>query len=403
MKKIVILITLIAITYGGISQDLVYIKNFNEGYVTNIQVTAENKIAILSSRDLYFYNPSLDSVLIIDIPLRSSYALTQVENQNLLVVGEGLVKINSVGDVLFQRTFPGFDSGYDVVMLNDGSYLIGTTGEIIRITSNGDSIWRNDYRVYDLEHGLQNNFFTTYQTYLRKFDYDGNLLMEKNLDDLFLELNEVKTFENGDLLVSGRSKTAREVLLCRLTDTGDTLWTKNMGNPIFKDCCPYFGNVGIDISQNGIAVATTDLDNDLWLVYQLNFDGNILWQNTVSDNNREGHCKVQIFNDSIYIMGGRFDSTYVVALAVFTEMISTGINVMEESIVEVYPNPSSGSFIISNLANSTLVKLYDIRGKEVLSGVASHNEFKITQLTSGTYIVKTQLNGKMQTFKVLVE
>jgi hypothetical protein len=403
MKKIVILITLIAITYGGISQDLVYIKNFNEGFSTHIQVTDENNIVALSDRELYMYNPSLDSVIVLNVPYTWSYAATQVENQNLLVVGNGISKINNTGDVLFQMPITGLGRGADVVMLNDSSYLIGTTREIIRITSNGDSIWRNDYRVYDLEHGLQNNFFTTYQTYLRKFDYNGNLLMEKNLDDLFFELNEVKTFENGDLLVSGRSKTAGEVLLCRLTDTGDNLWTKNMGNPIFNNCCPYFGNVSIDISQNGIALATTDIDNDLWLVYQLNFNGNILWQNTVSDNYSEGHCIVQVFNDSIYVMGTRNLTTFTSAMAVFTEMLSTGINVMEESIVEVYPNPSSGSFIISNLANSTSVKLYDITGKEILSGVAINNEFKITQLTSGTYIVKTQLKDKMQTFKVLVE
>jgi len=59
------------------------------------------------------------------------------------------------------------------------------------------------------------------------------------------------------------------------------------------------------------------------------------------------------------------------------------------SQVKLYPNPSNGFLKVSNLNTTEAYKIYDVLGKELLSGhIAPNEKINIKKLTNGVYFLK---------------
>ena len=84
-------------------------------------------------------------------------------------------------------------------------------------------------------------------------------------------------------------------------------------------------------------------------------------------------------------------------------MLSTKQNSI--SGLNLYPNPVSNGvlYITSNSSNAKTVSVYNILGKQVLNTKTSNNAVNVTNLKSGSYIVKISENGNTDTKKLIIE
>lgn len=93
----------------------------------------------------------------------------------------------------------------------------------------------------------------------------------------------------------------------------------------------------------------------------------------------------------------------------FTEAFSRGALGLDEvqiSDVNVYPNPSTGIVNLSSKSTIDGVKVYDITGRLVktVSKLASDKTvLNLSNLSSGTYILKIQADNKVVTKKVIIK
>jgi hypothetical protein len=71
------------------------------------------------------------------------------------------------------------------------------------------------------------------------------------------------------------------------------------------------------------------------------------------------------------------------------------------SLIQIYPNPSKGTFYIKGVQEQIKVQVYDVSGRRVLSQKMIDNQFTIG--TQGIYIVKVKADTIERVFKVIVE
>lgn len=83
----------------------------------------------------------------------------------------------------------------------------------------------------------------------------------------------------------------------------------------------------------------------------------------------------------------------------------TGINKLNKlSVISIYPNPGSQDIHIEGIAENTSYTLYDIFGKNVLSGnLNTNNDININNLSSGVYLIKLDNSKGTSTMKFVKE
>lgn len=71
--------------------------------------------------------------------------------------------------------------------------------------------------------------------------------------------------------------------------------------------------------------------------------------------------------------------------------------------IRIFPNPANSMVRIDGINKSTLVRIYHITGKEVISvRIDNPSDIDISGLAGGTYIVKTLVDSSEQTFKLVI-
>ena len=65
-----------------------------------------------------------------------------------------------------------------------------------------------------------------------------------------------------------------------------------------------------------------------------------------------------------------------------------------------YPNPVTSELRFQTNEDVIKIAIYDILGRLIKSAKVSQNKSDLSELTSGTYIVKAQTTNKIHTFKV---
>ncbi|MPM06372.1 hypothetical protein SDC9_52671 [bioreactor metagenome] len=81
---------------------------------------------------------------------------------------------------------------------------------------------------------------------------------------------------------------------------------------------------------------------------------------------------------------------------------------VDESVVSisVYPNPSDGSFTINAVdlnAQQAVIRISDITGRVVYSGVMNNDKFEVSGLSQGVYNLVIEVNGRTDVSKIVVE
>lgn len=73
------------------------------------------------------------------------------------------------------------------------------------------------------------------------------------------------------------------------------------------------------------------------------------------------------------------------------------------SSFKFYPNPVENNLILTDKKQISNVEVYDMTGKKVLTSAVTSTkiDLNVSQLQSGTYLVKAKIGGTIKTFKVI--
>lgn len=84
------------------------------------------------------------------------------------------------------------------------------------------------------------------------------------------------------------------------------------------------------------------------------------------------------------------------------KLINQTLNITEASKgkIEVFPNPSNGSFRV-NHKNNSVYKIYDLNGKLVKNGIVQDSQIT-TNLKAGNYILSIEQEGKQVSTKIII-
>ena len=98
---------------------------------------------------------------------------------------------------------------------------------------------------------------------------------------------------------------------------------------------------------------------------------------------------------------------YVSNPGAITDIVIDGTNLgVESNIIEgftYYPNPTSSTLNLSSVESIENVEIYNMLGQKVIDQNvnATTSEISVSELSTGTYIMKVSVNGQIGTYKIL--
>lgn len=216
-----------------------------------------------------------------------------------------LVKLNPVGDLIWQKTLGGssYEESTKVQLTNDGNYIIGG----YTLSSNGDVTGQHGSGDY----------------WIVKADTTGNIIWQKTLggsgDD---KCNSVKQNSDGSYIVSGYVRSndgditsvhgGDEAWLVKLSSTGEIIWQKAFGGSLAE----HFFNAEKTADGGYIAIGFTNSSDgdstnnfggtDFWMV-KTNDLGDITWQKTFGGSGND-LLNANLINNDNYILSGYSNS-----------------------------------------------------------------------------------------------
>jgi phosphatidylserine/phosphatidylglycerophosphate/cardiolipin synthase-like enzyme len=114
-------------------------------------------------------------------------------------------------------------------------------------------------------------------------------------------------------------------------------------------------------------------------------------------------------NDTItYKISYNVDSELYGIGKVLITVGGNGVYSVQKLLFSVYPNPNNGNFVINidNNLKSTVVKLFDIQGKEIYSYVVknnlSHINLSFNDIEKGTYFIEVISGNNIDTKKIII-
>lgn len=291
----------------------------------------------------------------------------------------GIIRLNSDGtiDNTFNSTGTTSSTGIsDIILTSDNKYIL--SGENISVY-NGQSTYSKTVRL----------------------NYNGSIdtTFQAPMDASFIRIG---LLSNGQLIGVGKYNIKK--LNANGTDTG-------FGSSILQGnsaSTPYGLHVQADdkVIITGIfnKIGTNTVNN----IVRIDVSGSSAVIDTTFNPSGTGPshgilCS-QLTDDGKILIGGEFylyngiARNYIARLnndtapLTLENLISTGINKLEnEEELSIFPNPTSSFININNSTNSTYT-IYDLYGKEVLKGQlsASYNSINVKTLKSGLYFFVTE-------------
>jgi hypothetical protein len=320
--------------------------------------------------------------------------IAQLANGNFIVVGfatgtansnDFLIEIYSPNLNLLYRTIEGSpnndylqcvmplaDSGYVVMgdQMNSGQYDVF----LARYDKNNNPLWQNIYGD-NLQNGCQDLIITSdnnlalcgetetvsqgpFDFFIQKIDMNGNSLWRSTFGgaqaDAAFSIVETADGFMGTGYSNSFAPGPISVAVFRTDTTGNMLWTHQ------------YGGSGIDIGYSIFA----------------GFGGYYIAGNSdVSGNNQ---CYL------LHVDEGGWATT--------EENISS-------ADVRLFPNPTSGTLVLTGITPGSAYELYDISGKMVASGVTNETSISFNtngELSNGIYAIRITSNGTSFTNKVII-
>ena len=264
-----------------------------------------------------------------------------------------LIKTDSAGDLLWQKTFGGYnyDSGHSVQQTSEGGFIIvGNTVSfgagssdvyLIKTDSNGESQWQKTFGGLYFDYGravqqtTDGGFIITggtsyiiggdYDVYLIKTDSNGVSQWQKTFGGNGSDSAEsVQQTTEGGFIIAGRTYSfgagSSDVYLIKTNSDGNSLWQKTFGG--------ISGDLGYEVRQtidDGFIITGSTVC-DTYLV-KTDSAGNLLWQKNFGGSDLDYGYSVQQTYDGGFIIAG--------------ETISYGAGNYDVYIIKTDPNGES--------------------------------------------------------------
>ncbi len=251
-----------------------------------------------------------------------------------------LVKIDSLGSILWEKTYGGYLTDKGVILLNSHSngYLIvgysqsfgmgGSDVWIIKTNSFGDTLWTKTYGgaeddfIFSAQRsgdeyilaGFTHSFgYGKGDVWVIKIDSIGNVIWDKTFGGAQNdEARSISTTFDGGYIVTGYTKSIdignRDIWLLKLNKSGDTLWTKTYGGIDLES-----GITVVQTKDNGYLIEgyTESFGNggrDLWLI-KTNENGDMIWSKTYGGYADDYGHKMEKTKDNGFLITGFTESS----------------------------------------------------------------------------------------------
>ena len=132
------------------------------------------------------------------------------------------------------------------------------------------------------------------------------------------------------------------------------------------------------------------LDENGQIIYQLNFNSNLLNENTSA---------IQ-YNDTLYL--GSLQDSLIGKIPVPTEiLLSNSENISQKSTFSIYPNPTAENFTIriNNFNGNIQIEVYDLFGNKLQ--ITNETTISLRDYSKGIYILKVTYGDRVQEVKVI--
>ncbi|MBZ0203869.1 MAG: T9SS type A sorting domain-containing protein [Ignavibacteria bacterium] len=254
----------------------------------------------------------------------------RISNQNKIY----LVKLDKFGNVLWARIIGiGENQGNWVEQTIDGGYIIGGATDtnsfdsyayLQKTDSAGSMQWQKLFHNSDLDQCYcvrqtpDGGYILSCRTtpvmgnviWYIKTDSTGNLQWQKIYSNsLSVLMREIEILNDGYIAVGTMGIAANaDMYVMRLNLSGDTIWTKHYGGAESD------GGRSIDLISNcGFVLAGSsksfNLNNKVQsYIVRIDNSGNIIWQNTYSNNGDEGCFSIRFKPGTGYLLAGDSDS-----------------------------------------------------------------------------------------------
>jgi hypothetical protein len=372
--------------------------------------------------------------------------------------GEGaidiyLLKVNNIGDTIWTNSFGGLlaDLTYSVQATEDGGCIVaGHTASfsdnidiwILRVDSNGDTLWTRRYggegneEAYCMQPVSDDRYIIAGHTtsfgagssdiYLLMLNAEGDTIWTKTYGTDQQEYSKyVHPLYDGGFLILGGRRTSdyplADVLVIRINENGDTLWTGLYGGEYDEDQ----GYSAIPLEDEGFLLVgqSSPLGYDHMELNLLRLDnnGDSLWSRLYGGPEYDGARSIVMGNNGNYLVCGYSLSFGAgngdVWLLSFDA--ETGISIEIDNIKptnlyfsQSYPNPFNASTTISYSLpeqSDVRIEIYNILGEKVAvlfegSRKAGHHTvtWQAINNPSGVYFARLQARGHSDNVKMVL-
>lgn len=357
----------------------------------------------------------------------------KTQNTWMLSSDYWIVKIDSLGNKLWDKTYGGYDPEdlWSVKQTTDGGYLLAgtsssdSTGDRTQSTRGGSDYW------------------------IVKTDALGNKLWDKRYGGPFSDFlaDALQTPDGGYLLKgwsfsgSGGDKTQpaynppyTDCWIVKTDSAGNKLWDKTIGG-IYNDgqqgdilptadggyliCDHSSSPVGFDKSENNLG------QEQMWII-KIDGSGNKIWDKTVMTTNPgvDAFCFSVMADDGGYVfadytqsgIGGEktqssqgFTDFWMIKYIDSTQTTGVTPHPSLQNDFSVYPNPFNGELIVNCeklMDGKVEIKIYDIYSRLILSQscLTANCQLQTANFSPGVYVYQIRnINGIIKTGKVVKE
>lgn len=249
-----------------------------------------------------------------------------------------LIKTDSLGNLKWSKTYGdlGVDYGKAIKQTTDDGYIIaGFTNSfdsssydiyLIKINSLGDTLWTRTYggddwdQAYSVEQTLDGGYIITGSTYsyglgdadvyLIKTNSFGDTLWTKTIGGLNEDVGKyIHLNSDGSYIITGFSNSFGsgdyDAYLIKLNQSGATLWTKSIGSNLNEKSYSLAQTAGGGYILVGTSDNTTN--NDTYII-GTNNNGDTLWTQTYYGLYNEEIFSIIKTHDNNYVLGGYTNS-----------------------------------------------------------------------------------------------